>query len=311
MAMLEVDAKSLQPWYNRRASARRVSAHSMLLLLSFVPITLSLALLIAADITVPATTDGSLFNVRALVSFNDANPVLQVGTFGYCVGWAPDNVDTVVLATPSRVCYYGNGYSMSAVVQQFFDNPSVSIGFIASIAPALSALYPLTTALVFLVLVATALPCFIPPVFAVALSWLATASSIAAVGCTFSIALVTRSRLAGNNEYVFEYGVHIWALFVGAISALVFTVLLTASWWLRRQLSRRSSDETTPKPGSAHHAQVLEFSSEEAPKELPGGKNSHRHELFNTGMGVQGRIESGAEERYELDTKYMRSPSWI
>ncbi|KAI0913075.1 hypothetical protein F4823DRAFT_559341 [Ustulina deusta] len=308
---LKGNTGSLQPWYKRRASARTVSARSILRLSSFVLITLSFALFVVVNATVPATGDISLFYVQAAyISYNNANPVLKLGTFGYCIDWAPDDLDTVASTTQSPICFHGNGYNTTAFVVKFFNSPDVPLGYITSLTPAVMALHPLIVALVLLVLVTTALPCFVPPIVSVALSWLTAASSIAAVGCTFSLAMVTRS-MVDHSVYVFGYGIGIWLLLVGAISVWVFTALLTTAWWLRRRSDWRNSGESASKPSSAHRlpnidasieSHVREFPGEAALKELPEGKNAHRHELFNTDTREQGRVESGAEERYELGT---------
>ncbi len=91
---LKGNTGSLQPWYKRRASARTVSARSILRLSSFVLITLSFALFVVINATVPAAGDISLFYVQAAyISYNNANPVLKLGTFGYCIDWAPDDLE--------------------------------------------------------------------------------------------------------------------------------------------------------------------------------------------------------------------------
>ncbi|KAI1112226.1 hypothetical protein F5Y14DRAFT_276203 [Nemania sp. NC0429] len=173
-------------------------------------------------------------------------------------------------------------------------------------------IHPLTFALVLLVLVATALPCFVPPIVSVALSWLATAISIAAVVCTFSLVRRAQSR-ARSSRHMFSVGIGRCVLLVGAFGVWVFTVLLTTAWWLRRRSDRRNLDEYVGEPSSAHRlpnegscveSRLGEFPGEAAPKgkELPEGKNAHRHELLNTDKREQGRAESGAQERYELGT---------
>ncbi|KAI0452917.1 hypothetical protein F5B21DRAFT_526459 [Xylaria acuta] len=312
MTALKGNTGSLQPWYKRRASARTTSARSILLLLSFILITFSLAVFVAVNTTVLAA-DISLLNIKArYISYNGATPMLKLGTFGYCIDWAPDDPDTAASATQSPICFHGNGYNTTTVVVRFFNSPDVPIGYIARLTPAAMALHPFITALVSLVLVTAALPCFVPPIFAVTLSWLTTASSIAAVGCIFSLAMVIRSRVVGGGgEYVFEYGTGIWALLVGAISVWAFTALLTTAWWLRRRSDWRNSGESIRKSGSTRRfpdvdasveSQVREFPGESAMGGLPEGKNAHRHELFNTDMREQGRVETGMEERYELGT---------
>ncbi|GAW17597.1 hypothetical protein ANO14919_070560 [Xylariales sp. No.14919] len=313
MAALAGDTGPSQPWYERRANARTISARRMLLLSSFIPITLSLASFLVVDATVPATPDMSLLNVRAAhISYNGANPVFKLGTFGYCVGWTPDESNTDVAPTQSPICFRGNGYSGTAVISRFFDSPDVPIGYIASLAPAASALHPLITVLVLLVLVTAALPCFIPPIVAVALSWLTAASSIAAVACVFSLALATRSRLVGRGAYVFEYGVGIWLLLVGAIGVWVLTILLTTAWWLRRRSDRRNTGDFAGELDPAHYTPGVDASVESqvgglpggaALQEIPGGNYAHRHELFNTDTREKGRVELEVEGRYyELDT---------
>ncbi|KAI1737379.1 hypothetical protein F4680DRAFT_428432 [Xylaria scruposa] len=209
--------------------------------------------------------------------------------------------------TKLPMCYRGNDYNTAGIT--YFSIYVLDIQYVARLAPALSALHPLNTVLVFLVLVTTALPCFVPQIFSVGLSWLATASSIAAVGTTFTLALGTRSRV--NTPNVFEYGFGIWALLIAAISTWVFTALLTTAWWLRRRSERRGLGQHGNKSGSGHElsdadasveSQGGELSGEIPPRELHEGKASHKHELSNSDKRERGRTESGAEERYELDT---------
>ncbi|KAJ2974424.1 hypothetical protein NUW58_g8663 [Xylaria curta] len=293
MTVLMDSTGSLKPWYKRRASVHTISVRSMLLLSSLVLMTLSLALFIIVDATVPATLDMSFFNVKApYISFNSA----------------PQQSGAATSATQLPICFRGNSFNTTAVLNLFFDSPDIPIGYIASVTPAAAVLHPLTTALVLLVLVTAALPCFVPPVVAVALSWFAAASSVAAVGCTFSLAMAIRPRLVGDSSYVFEYGIGIWALLVSAISVWVFTALLTI-WWLRHRSDRKRCGESTGESGSAHYLPngnvSLEFQIGEFPgekEELPEGKNSHRHGLFDTDTRGQGRVELGAKDRYELGT---------
>ncbi|KAI1758053.1 hypothetical protein F4782DRAFT_476263 [Xylaria castorea] len=296
---------SLQPWYKRRANTHTMSVHGILVLTSFVAILLALIFLFIVDATVPATLDMALLNVRnPYQTVNGESPVLKLGTFGYCIDW---EYHPGASATQSPMCYGGNGYN-TAGIDMYFKKEDFPVGYIARLTPATSSLYPLNTALVFLVLVTAALPCFVPAIFAVALSWLATASSIAAVVSTFSLALEVRSRL--HIPYVFGYGLGIWALLAGAISIWVFTVLLTTAWWLHRRSDRRNLGEPIDKQGPAHglpdagafvESQGGELSGEVPFRELHEGENAHRHELLNTDRRERGRIESGAEERYELD----------
>ncbi|KAI0532059.1 hypothetical protein GGR58DRAFT_199877 [Xylaria digitata] len=310
MAAPKGETGSLQPWYKRRASARGMSARSILFPLSFVLIALSLALFLVVDVTAPAVVDMALFSVRnGGLSYNGDNPVLILGTFGYCINWTPSDTESTDLTTQLPICYRGNDYT-TGNINQFFKRHDAYIpfGYIARLTPALMALHPLITVLVFLVLITAALPCFIPLVFAIVLSWLATASSIAALGCTFSLAMITRSSVLIRSW--FGYGTAIWALLVGAISIWVFTALLTTAWWLRRRSTERNSGESASEPGSVHHVpdidasvepQAIEVPGETALKELPQ-EHAHSHELFDKDTREQGRAESGAEERYELGT---------
>ncbi|KAF2968665.1 hypothetical protein GQX73_g4916 [Xylaria multiplex] len=317
MAALKGESESLQPWYRRRASARGIPAHGILLILSFVLIILSLALFIVVDVTAPAVVDMALFKVRNRgISYNGDNAVLTLGTFGYCINWTPSDTDTTDLTTQLPICYRGNDYT-TAAINRFFSDTYIPFGYIARLTPALTALHPLITVLVFLVLVTAVLPCFIPLFFSVVLSWLAAASSIAAVGCTFSLALVTRSSLASHYEYVFGYGTAIWALLVGAISIWVFTALLTTAWWLRRRSTRRNSAKSPNEPGSVHRVPDMDASvesqdigvpGEAARKELPQEEHTRSHELFDTDIRQQSRAESGAEERHEIGTPERSKP---
>ncbi|KAI1112225.1 hypothetical protein F5Y14DRAFT_453203 [Nemania sp. NC0429] len=82
------DTGPLQPWYKRRASARTISAPSILLLSSFVFIALSSASFAVVQAMVPNTTDISFFTVQAGYEVFDDNgdsPVLKLGTFGHCI----------------------------------------------------------------------------------------------------------------------------------------------------------------------------------------------------------------------------------
>ncbi|KAI1307725.1 hypothetical protein F5Y03DRAFT_393788 [Xylaria venustula] len=302
--------ESLQPWHKRHARSCTVSIHSILILSSFVTILISLAFFLVADATVPAS-DMSLFNLKQpYVDVNGYNPVLEVGTFGYCIAWEIDSSDDVTdTTTMAPNCFRGNGYKTSIVDKDFTEYP---IAFISRLAPVLTALHPLTTALVFLVLVTAALPCFIPPIFTVALSWLATASSIAAVGTLFSLALGARSMLYDKSSIykgLFRFDIGAWAVLAGAISIWVFTGTLTTAWWLQRRSDRRHLGRPVDK--SPHRlsdaetyrgSQVGELNGDTTLSELSEGEKAHRHELLDTDTPEQNPAESAAEEQYELDT---------
>ncbi|TRX92359.1 hypothetical protein FHL15_006745 [Xylaria flabelliformis] len=283
--------------------------HSILVLLSVVTILLSFAFFVVVDATVPATLDMSLFEVkRPYKSVDGYSPILKLGTFGYCIDWEYHDANATPSTKPLPMCFHGNDYDTASINLYFPQTYDYPIQYIARLTPAASALHPLNTALVFLVLATTALPCFVPPIFAVALSWLATASSVAAVGTTFSLALGVRSRVGISY---FGYGFGIWALLVAAISTWVFTALLTTAWWLRRRSDQRNLSQTVEKSGPGHgsldvdasvESQGGELSREVPLRELHEGEVSRKHELLNTDRRERGRAESGAEERYELET---------
>ncbi|KAI0199884.1 hypothetical protein F4808DRAFT_430671 [Astrocystis sublimbata] len=273
------------PWHKKRASVRSMSARSILIPLTLVLNALSLALFMVVDTGIPVSGDPTLH----LFSFTDpdmiydkGHPILRVGTLGYCFDLTARGSHSLpsdrIPETP--MCFHGTTYP-NAVLTTYFGSFSLDSVYhtLSRLTPAISALHPLATALVFLVLLAVALPCFIPPIFAVAL------------------ARIVEDQL--GNSYHFSYGTAIWLLLAGAVSVWVGAALLTAGWWLRRQ-KVSAEDEGAVKASSTH---VGELHSDEVRDELWEGANGHRHELSNTDGRKQGRVEvvSGAEERHELD----------
>lgn len=83
---------------------------------------------------------------------------------------------------------------------------------------------------------------------------------------------------------------------------------------MRRRSDRRKASKSGVAPEKAYHvhhlgfsvgSQLGEFPGEAPRRELHEGNNSHKHELLNTDKREQGRLESAAEERYELDSRNM------